>query len=444
MKIKRFYDKGLAHASYAVLAKEQVALVDPARDPSPYYQFAKEHGAQIVAVIETHPHADFISSHLEVYQTCGATIYTSRKTNAAYPHAGFDDGDSIKLGNVRLEARNTPGHSPDSISIVVINEQGKPTAVFTGDTLFVGDVGRPDLREESDDFSTRREELAKELYHSTRNVLMQLPPQVKVYPAHGAGSLCGKNISSDLSSTIGKEMEQNWALQPMPVEAFIHTILQDQPFIPKYFSHDVALNKQGADALEESLEAVPRINKYAHLEEGIQVVDTRPAEKFKKGHYPGAINIMAGNKFETWLGTVIDPQQEFYLIGENSEVLEKLIHKCAKIGYEMNIKGALQNPFYAVDKSPVVSLEALQENPEDFQIVDVRNKEELKGGKVFDQAIHIPLPELLKRACELDTKKPVVVHCASGYRSAIGASILEKELPGTSVYDLSGAVKQFR
>lgn len=444
MEIKQFYDESLAHASYAVLAKEQIVLVDPARDPIPYYHFAEERGAKIVAVIETHPHADFISSHLEVHQSCGATIYTSRKTNAAYPYAGFDDGDTIKLGNVSLEARNTPGHSPDSICVVVIDAQGKQTAVFTGDTLFIGDVGRPDLREDEDDFATKREELARKLYHSTRSVLMKLDPAVKVYPAHGAGSLCGKNISSDLSSTIGREIEENYALQPMPEEEFVGMILKDQPYIPKYFPYDVAINKKGADAFEQSVKAVPKLNKYAALEEGALIVDARSAKEFKAGHVPGAINIMDGGKFETWLGSVVGPEEEFYLIGENNDALEILIRKCAKIGYEKNIKGALLNPANAKEQSPAVDAKALKESPQSFQIVDVRNVSELKEGKIFDQALHIPLPELPDRARELDANKPVVVHCASGYRSAIGASILEKKLPGNRVYDLSRAVKEFK
>ena len=444
MKVEIFYDEGLAHASYALLAKDQVVLIDPARDPSPYYHFAEEHGAKIIAVVETHPHADFISSHLEIHQNTGATIYTSRKTNAVYPHAGFDDGDSIILGNVRLEARNTPGHSPDSICVVVIDEHGEQTAVFTGDTLFVGDVGRPDLRQGEDGFATKREELARKLYQSTRSVLMKLDPAVKVYPAHGAGSLCGKNISSDLSSTIGREMEENYAFQPMSEGEFIDKILKDQPYIPKYFSYDVAMNKKGADAFEESIKSVPRLNKYAALEEGVLIVDTRAAEEFKVGHVSGAINIMDGGKFETWLGSMVGSEEEFYLVAESNEALENLISKCAKIGYEKNIKGVLLNPANAKEQSPAINVSELKASPQSFQIVDIRNDSELEEGKIFDQATHIPLPELQERARELDAGKPVVVHCASGYRSAIGASILEKKLSGSRVYDLSEAVKEFK
>ena len=263
MKIKQFYDENLAHASYALLAGKEIAVIDPARDPQLYYQYAKEHGAEIVAVIETHPHADFVSSHLEIHQLSGANIYTSEKVNAAYPHTGFDDGDEVQIGDIKLKARNTPGHSPDSVCVVVMDEKGKDYAVFTGDTLFVGDVGRPDLREDEDDFASKREELARKLCHSTRSVLMKLAPAVKVYPAHGAGSLCGKNITSDLSSTIGREIEENYALQPMPEEEFVAMILKDQPYILKYFPYDVAINREGADTFEQSVKAVPQLNKYA-------------------------------------------------------------------------------------------------------------------------------------------------------------------------------------
>jgi hydroxyacylglutathione hydrolase len=373
MEIQRFYDESLAHASYAVLTGKEIAIVGPARDLRPYYEFAKEHNAAIVAVIETHPHADFVSSHLEIHQATGATIYTSEKANAAYPHVTIDDGDEISLGKIKLKAKSTAGHSPDSISVVVVDEMGQDYAVFTGDTLFVGDVGRPDLREDADNFVTKREELAKELYHSTRNVLMKLDSAVNIYPAHGAGSLCGKNISSDLSSTIGREIEENYVLQPMSEKEFVNLILKDQPYIPKYFSYNVALNIKGADAFEESVKAVPRLNKYTDLQKGIQVVDARSAKKFKEGHLPGAINIMDGGKFETWPGSVIEPEEEFYLIAESEEALEELIRKCAKIGYEKNIKGALLNPEYAKEKSPVVVAGELKKNPQAFQIVDVRN-----------------------------------------------------------------------
>ena len=443
MHIERFYDEGLAHASYAVLSEKQVALVDPGRDPQPYLQFAQRHEAKIVAVVETHLHADFVSGHMEIHSKTNAPVFISQLAEATYPHTAFDQGGEIAVGKVTLSSLNTPGHSPDSISVLVTDEQGEEQAVFTGDTLFVGDVGRPDLREDSNDSRTRREEMARQLYRSTRQVLMQLNKEVKVYPAHGAGSLCGKSISSDLSSTIGQEAAHNYALQPMSEDAFVQVLLKEQPYIPKYFSYNVALNRKGADAYGKSVEAVPRLNKHASLQQGILLVDTRPQRQFKAGHLAGAINIMDGKKFETWLGSLVDPEEEFYLLAENGEALESQIRKAAKIGYEQNIKGALQAPAYGQQHSPEIDLHTFREHPQDFTIIDLRHASEVKDDEIFKEAMHIPLPELADRAGEIREDKPVVVHCASGYRSAIGASILEKSLQ-TPVYDLSEAVKEFR
>src|SRR3569833_1544325 len=267
-----------------------MVVIDPARDPQPYYDFAAQHDSDIVGVIETHPHADFVSSHLEIHQTTGAVIYASKLTGAEYPHETFDDGDLIHLNDIKLKAINTPGHSPDSICILVEDEDGKETAIFTGDTLFVGDVGRPDLRESVGSTTAKKEELAKQMYHSTREKLMKLPHNVIVYPAHGPGSLCGKNMSPDLQSTIGRELREKYALQLMDELKFVKTLTTDQPFMPKYFGQDVELNKKGAPAFEESIAAVPRISADAVLDDAILIVDTRPKADFRNGHRKGAIN----------------------------------------------------------------------------------------------------------------------------------------------------------
>ena len=262
MNIKQFEDKGLAHFSYAILSeeKQEIILVDPARNPQPYYDYAEAHQAKIVGVIETHPHADFISAHLEIHKTTGATIYISEMVDADYPHTSFDEGDEIELGEVKLKALHTPGHSPDSISIV-LEENGKDKAVFTGDTLFIGDVGRPDLREKAGKMMAKREELAKQMYYSTREKLMKLDDDVIVYPAHGSGSLCGKSMSDAKTSSIGAEKVGNYALQPMSEEEFVALLLQDQPFIPKYFPYDVGLNKKGAPDYAASIGVVKRLDK---------------------------------------------------------------------------------------------------------------------------------------------------------------------------------------
>src|SRR6202000_672942 len=287
MIIHQFYDKGLAHASYAVIRLGKMVVIDPARDPQPYYDFASFNNADIIGVVETHPHADFVSSHLEMHQATGATIYVSKLLGAEYPHETFDDGDTIQLADIKLKAMNTPGHSPDSICILLQDENGNDKAVFTGDTLFAGDVGRPDLRENAGNITAAKEELARQLYHSTREKLMTLPHDVVVYPAHGPGSLCGKNISPDLESTIGRELRENYALQLMDELKFVKTLTTDQPFMPKYFGQDVELNKKGAPAFKESIDAVARIERNAELEGGILVIDTRPKKDFRSGHVKG-------------------------------------------------------------------------------------------------------------------------------------------------------------
>lgn len=444
VQIQQFYDKGLAHASYAIRCGRQVALIDPARDPQPYYDFADEHDAQIIAVIETHPHADFVSSHLEIAEETGATIYCSKLVRAGYPHQPFDDGDRISLGSVELHALNTPGHSPDSISVLLIDDLAQVRAVFTGDTLFVGDVGRPDLREDDNVGGHKREELAAMLYQSTRQKLMTLPATTKVYPAHGPGSLCGKTTSPDLDSTIGKELKTNYALQPMAQDEFIRVLLEDQPFMPKYFGHDVLLNKQGALPFEDSIRRVPRLFSTAEVEPGVLVIDTRPAAAFRAGHLPGAINLMDGGKFETWLGSVVGPHEPFYLVADTQIDLDTVIRKAAKIGYEGNIKAAFLTPSTLPSTSPETDVQHVRTRPEDFTIVDIRNRAEAKQ-PIFPEALLIPLPELRERAHEVPTDKPVLVHCAGGYRSAAGASILQAALPAeVPIYDLGEAISTFQ
>jgi hydroxyacylglutathione hydrolase len=440
MIIHQFYDKGLAHASYAIISQGKMVVIDPARDPQPYYDLATEHGAQLVGVIETHPHADFISSHLEIHQQTGATIFVSQLLGATYAHKSFDDGDTMELGDLTLKAINTPGHSPDSICILVEDEYSQPKAIFTGDTLFVGDVGRPDLRESVGNITAKKEELARAMYHSTREKLMKLPESVVVYPAHGPGSLCGKNMSPDLNSTIGRELRENYALQLMTEMQFVKTLTEDQPFIPKYFGFDVDLNKQGASSFEESVAKVPRPDKNTPLEKDILVVDSRPQELFKAGHLKGAINIQNGDKFETWLGSIINPNELFYLIGEDEATLDILIRKAAKIGYEQNIKGALLAPDTLPETSSLADTGAVISRSQNYTILDVRNTGEVADLTHFGHSINIPLPELRDRISEIPTDKPIVVHCAAGYRSAAGSSIVAAALPGAQVFDFGEAI----
>lgn len=445
MIIERFYDEALAQASYMVVAGDKAAVIDPARNPNPFYEFAKEKGAKIVAIIETHPHADFVSSHQEMARHTGGKIYVSELVGADYPHETFDEGDVITLNDIKLKAIHTPGHSPDSISIVAEDENGKDVAVFTGDSLFIGDVGRADLREKAGNIQAKREEMAEQMYETIRNKFMKMDDDVKVMPAHGAGSLCGKNMSDELESTIGKQKKENWAFKPMSKEEFVDDLLEGQPFIPKYFKYDVGMNKEGAPDLQPSLDQVERLEPGTKLPQDAVVVDTRPEDQFKEGHVKGAINIQLGEKFETWLGTLIDPQANYYFVAENEEAAEKTIYRAAKIGYEQNLQGVTTYTEDLKDETgKELNLERFREHPNEFTIVDVRNDSELEEGRIFDNAVHIPLAELPDRAGEVSTDKPVVVHCAGGYRSAAAYSILENKLGDeVEIYDLSEAVEEF-
>lgn len=450
MKIKQFEDKGLAHYSYAILSEceSQIVLIDPARNITEYLEYAKANDAKIIGVIETHPHADFVSGHLELNKVTGATLYCSKLVGAAYPHQGFDNGDVISFGKIKLKSLNTPGHSPDSISVVLQHED-KDKAVFTGDTLFIGDCGRPDLRENAGNVTAKREELAAQMYHSLRESLMPLADEVIVYPAHGAGTLCGKALSDANHSTIGAEKISNWSLKDMTEKEFIKELTADQPFVPKYFPYDVGLNKEGANDREKSLSAVKfgafdgSSASLPTIQKEIVIIDTRPAAEYRKGHLPNSINLMYGGKFETWLGSIVTPHERYYLAADGHAQLELLMEKTAKIGYEPFIKEAI-NVTGGPVSNPEFDLQAFKANQEAYTIVDVRNPAEVKEHPVFKYAINIPLYQLRERVKEIPVDKPIAVHCASGYRSAAGTSIVADSLNGTTlVYDISDDIKTF-
>ncbi|ANE49923.1 rhodanese-like domain-containing protein [Flavisolibacter tropicus] len=450
MKIQQWEDKGLAHFSYAVLSEceKKIVLIDPARNPQPYLEFAKENESQIVGVIETHPHADFVSSHLELSERTGATLYVHSLVNAFYPHEAFDEGHAIEIGKIKLYPLYTPGHSPDSICIVLEHE-GKSKAVFTGDTLFIGDCGRPDLREGVGNLQVTREKLASQMYHSLRDKLLPLPDDTIVYPAHGAGSLCGKALKAAQSSTMGEEKKTNWCLQDISEDEFVKQLLADQPFVPAYFPFDVDLNRKGAPSFQERISAVTygdtikNTNEADRLDKNIWVVDVRNAQAFQQGHLPHSINIVGGGKFETWLGSIIQPGETFYLASDNKEQLGKLVDRAAAIGYEGQVKEAfvLENAF---ETMPALDVDEFKGHTANYTVVDVRNNGEVSQKKIFANSIHIPLGELRKRWAEIPTNKPIVVHCAGGTRSAAASSLLQEELNGsTKVYDLGEAVKTF-
>ena len=444
MTIKQFKDDPLAHFSYAIVSEGKMALVDPARNPMQYYKYAEEQDAKIVAVFETHPHADFVSSHMQIHEQAGATLYVSKLVGAEYPHQSFDDGDSFKMGAVTFKAINTPGHSPDSITIVA--EEGDETALFTGDTLFIGNVGRPDLREKAGNMKAKRVELAKEMYHTIRDKYTSLPDNALVYPAHGAGSLCGKNMSDASSSTLGNERQGNWAFKDQSEDEFVEEILKDQPFIPSYFGFNVDINKDGAENVQKCKYDVDLKLLVSEVEDNVTVVDTRDGKFYRHGHLPNSINIMARNsedKFETWLGAIVEPKEPFYLVVPSVFDVDDILERTAKIGYEKQLKGVITLAEKVSMSSDELNLQDFKNNKDHYSIVDIRNNSELAEGKIFDSAIAIPLNELRTRAGEIPSDKPIVVHCAGGYRSSAGMSILENNYANTKVYDLSEDIKEF-
>lgn len=445
MIIKQFQDKPLAHYSYAIVSDGEMALVDPARNPMPYYKYAEEQNAKIVAVFETHPHADFVSSHLQIHKEKGATIYVSELVGANYPYQSFDNGDTIKVGKITFSAINTPGHSPDSITIIAKDENGKQ-AMFSGDTLFIGDVGRPDLREKAGNMKATRQKLAKSMYDTVQNKFTHLPDDTLLYPAHGAGSLCGKNMSTDASSTLGNEREGNWAFKKQTEEQFVDYILSDQPFIPAYFGHDVDINKKGAPNFGKNSADIPMKTKVENLPSDSLIIDIRDEAAFKKNHLVNSINIMArheNDKIETWLGSIVKPNEKFYLVLNSANDKDEIIERIAKIGYETQIEAVVTLSDKALEKSEAFDLNNFKNNENDYTIIDIRNKSEVAEGKIFEKAINIPLHELRDSHETIPTNKPIMVHCAGGYRSAAGSSILQKKLDGATVYDLSEAVKEF-
>lgn len=444
MTIKQFKDEPLAHYSYAIVSEGEMALIDPSRNPVQYYAYAEEQNAKIVAVFETHPHADFVSGHLQIHQETGATIYVSKMVGVDYPHSTFDEGDEVKIGIISIRPLHTPGHSPDSLTFVA--KENNQISLFTGDTLFIGNVGRPDLREKAGNMKAKRIELAKAMYHTMQTKFNDLPDGALVYPAHGAGSLCGKNMSDAASSTLGNERMGNWAFRTQTEDEFVEEILKDQPFIPSYFGFNVDVNRKGAQNVQQSKFNVPLKLLVSSVESQAMVVDIRDGNQYKKGHLPNSVNIMArseSDKYETWLGAIIKPEEPFYIVVESVNDVETILERTAKIGYEKQLKGIVTLATEVEAHSPEFDLTDFKKHPENYTIVDIRNNSEVAEGKLFDKAVTIPLNELRERADEIPKDKPVLVHCAGGYRSSAGSSILENHLKDIKVFDLSEAIKDF-
>ncbi len=439
MILTQYYLTCLAHASYLV-GDEQTgtaAVVDPQRDIDQYLDDARRQGLEIRYAILTHFHADFIAGHLELRSRTGAEICLGRQARAEYPFVPLADGDTLTLGRVRLAALETPGHSPESISLVVYDLAANdrvPHAVLTGDTLFIGDVGRPDLRAA---LGWSAETLAGLLYDSLRRKLLTLPDETLIYPAHGAGSMCGKNLSTDTASTIGVQRRYNYALQPMSREEFIKIVLADQPDAPDYFTYDAVLNTRERPTLETTL---ARVLQPLPLDEVLalpdaQRLDTRDPVEFEAAHLVDSVNIGLGGQFASWAGTLLDHDRPIVIIAASGREHESAM-RLGRIGFD-NVAGYLAGGMAALDARPDlvrrterVTAATLAEQLASSApplVLDVRTEGERRLARI-DGSLHIPLGRLRGRLAELPRgHSRIVVHCASGYRSAMAASLLERD-----------------
>ena len=434
MYFKQFYLGCLAQASYMIGSNGEAAVVDPRRDVDEYLDEARREGLTIRHVIETHLHADFVSGHRELAERTGGRIYFGARARAGFPHQAVRDGDEIQVGDVVIRFRETPGHTPESICLVVFDRAAgpEPKMVLTGDTLFIGDVGRPDLA----GGEGTPEELARQLYDSLNEKLLTLPDSVAVYPGHGAGSLCGKNISSETSSTIGEQRRFNYALRPMPREEFVRLVTADLPEAPAYFSRDAAINRGGPGNLDDL--ADPQPLSPAQVEEkvaaGALLLDTRPSAAYGTGHVPGSIHIGLSGQFASWAGTLLSPSAAIVLVTEDADRVAEARTRLARVGLE-SVVGYLDGGILAWHQSgrllattEQIAVDELSRRiaaGEAAQVLDVRRPGEWNAGHIA-QASHRPLHELEAHARELDRNSPVAIVCASGFRSSIATSLLER------------------
>lgn len=450
MFVQRYYLTCLSHASYMVADEETriAAVIDPQRDIDQYIEDAQRHGFQIRYVVLTHFHADFVAGHIELRDRAGATICLGRRAEAEFEYRSLADGDAIELGDVRLVALETPGHTPEGITLLAYESAAakRPYAAFTGDTLFIGDVGRPDLLA-SIGFTS--DELAEMLYQSLHEKLLPLPDETLVYPAHGAGSMCGKALSDEAVSTIGEQRRYNYALQPMSKDDFISLVGGDQPEAPDYFVHDAIMNRQERAGLDQSIAAsktaltVEQVLQYSRA--GAQLVDTRDPADFAGSHFEGAINIGIDGKYATWAGSVLDRDKPIVVIADDDRIDESIM-RLGRIGLD-NVVGFLDRGMRAlaeheglVRQTRRITAPALA-GLLPCTVIDVRSPAEREAGHI-ESSIHIPLGHLKERAKEIPADDTVVVHCAGGYRSSIAVSILQQL--GLNAYDLVGGFKAWK
>ena len=424
MFLKRYFVEGLAHASYLFGANGEAAVVDPKRDVEDYIEDANREGLKITAIFNTHPHADFASGFPELAARTGAKIYVSRHAPVTYEHVAARDGDRLSIGSLEVEMLETPGHSPDSLSFLV-HEAKQPVAIFTGDLLFVNDVGRPDLR----DADTDPHELAGQLYDSLFQKILSLPGDLKVYPAHGAGSLCGRALGSAPFTTIEQETRLNWAAQIHDRAEFVKQMTSNLPDRPAYFSFDVGINLQGAASLARlaPLRVIAESELKQAAASGATVIDTRSAASFGAGHFPGSLNIGIGSAmFSTWCGFFVPGNSRIILAVSDEAAAAKARLELARIGFDQILGYIIADTLQEtspLSQHSVCDLKAALQHGEAPFILDVRTLGEWRTTRI-ETAHHLPLPGLLKRIAAIPKEKPVAIMCGSGYRSTIAASLL--------------------
>jgi glyoxylase-like metal-dependent hydrolase (beta-lactamase superfamily II)/rhodanese-related sulfurtransferase len=432
--VERFYLSCLAHASYMVASEGVAAVIDPQRDVDLYLEAAARNNWKIEWVIETHLHADFVSGHRELAERTGARVYLGAGSGAEFPHAAVKDGDEIQFGQCRLRFLQTPGHTLESICILM-DDAGvprRPAAVFTGDTLFIGDVGRPDLSP-----AHTPQQLAGMLYRSLQDKLLMLPDDTEIFPAHGAGSLCGRQMSSEASSTIGKQRQSNYALQARTSEEFVHLLTDNLPARPEYFARDADLNRRGAPALSalKPFTGLTAPEVIRLQQEGAIVVDTRPAMQFAVAHVPGSMHIALAGQYASWTARILGLDTPLIIVGEDLEHVRESQLRLARVGIE-NLVGYLADGVtgwvqggFELDYIPQITVqdlfELLDKDPTRIAVLDVREPGEVADGAV-ENSLRISLAKLEARLAGLDREKRLVVHCKSGYRSSIATGILRR------------------
>jgi len=435
MYFEQFYLTCLAHASYMIGSEGEAAVVDPQRDVEIYLQAADEQNLKVRHIFETHLHADFVSGHKELAARTGATIYIGAQADAGFAHMPLSDTFDLKMGAVRIRALQTPGHTPESVCLVVTDEaqSPEPCAVLTGDTLFIGDVGRPDLSRTHTPL-----ELAGLLYDSLHGKLLALPDAVKVYPAHGAGSLCGRAMRAERSSTIGTERLTNYALQIPSRDEFIAQLTTNLPTRPEYFLEDAEMNRSGAPALTDlpPLSALSPLDLETLLQQGANVLDVRPGEEFAVAHLPGSIGIALSGQFASWAGGILGIHSKPVLIGDSDAQIEEARLRLARVGIE-DLRGYLKGGIAAwrsarlpIIQTPQISPRQLGERLRDgalrpSDVLDVRREGEWQAGHIADVRQHA-LDTFARTLPPIDRERPVAVHCKSGYRSMIACSLLER------------------